>query len=1236
MFRLSLGKQNQNCDGISRRHVLCMGTCGLISGLTLPRLLELQAKAAGENAKTKSCISLFLYGGPPHQDMWDPKPDAPPEIRGPFEQIKTNVPGTFVTDQLPLCAKMADKYTILRSHSHRDNGHTTGYHYVMTGRRANFPDGDNPVPNNDFYPSIGSAVSRVLGQRAALPPYINLPHPIAGGGPGFYGAEHAPFVIEADPTQPDFKVKDLQPVGRLSEKRRNLRKRLLSGIDQLERERNPQMYRKCVAIAAILMAFLLGHTRSLAAETINFDEQIAPLIAHRCLECHNSFHLEGGLLLSQKQSAFNGGESGTAIVAEQPNDSLLWQRVADNEMPPNQPLPDKEKELIRKWIAAGAKWGTDPIDAFRYTTDKRAGYDWWSLQPVQSPEVPEVANQAWLRNHVDPFVLSKLNNNNLSPSDEADRRTLIRRLYFDLLGLPPTQAQTHEFINDHGPDAYGRLADRLLASPHYGIRWGRHWLDIVRFGESQGFERDYLRPNSWPYRDWVIDSLNGDMPYDEFTRQQLAGDVLEPGKVSSTIATGFLVAGAWDQVGNAQKSQAMKRVVRQDELEDITGAVGQTFLGLTVNCARCHDHKFDPVRQKEYYQLTAALAGVRHGEREVVSSEGKKRSAEIMAQINALRGQVLQLDNNIRRRILEKRKDDSASRPIPPAPIASWNFNNDLKDSVGKLHGKLQGKAKLDGGVLLVDGKDSYVITEALEQDLHEKTIEAWVKLDNLEQSGGGVISVEMGDNRPFDAIVYGQREPRRWMAGSNGFLRTQSFNGYEEKEASKYFVHMAIVYQNDGTIISYRNGQPYGAPYKSNGPITFKAGQTRILFGRRQPIGDNRMLAGQIDAAKLYNRALTPKEIEASATDSITSNQLLAEMTEREQSKRKELDQSITGLFAERSLLPRIIYVNTPRQPEPSHLLHRGNPADKREVVAAGGVSSVTGVDADFGVEANAAEADRRKQLSAWIANRHNPLFTRVIVNRLWHYHFGTGLVDTPSDFGFNGGRPSHPQLIDHLASELVRSGFSLKHVHRLIVTSATYRQSSHYREEAYRIDAGNRLLWRKNPKRLEAEALRDSMLLITDQLNQQMGGPGYRDFDTFKSNSQFYVMKDFDGPQFNRRSVYRTWIRSGRSPFLDAFDCPDPSTKTPKRAVTTTPLQALALMNNAFAMRMSERFASRVKAESGDAIARQIRLAFQIIYSREPAYDELDATEQFVEDHGLASLCRVLLNSNEFLYSD
>ena len=976
-------------------------------------------------------------------------------------------------------------------------------------------------------------------------------------------------------------------------------------------------------------------------KSIEFDQDIAPLLAHRCLECHNTIERENGLNLSTQKSAMLGGESGEVIVSGKPGESLLWHHVRDDEMPPKKPLPKNEKELLRRWIAEGAKWGTDPIDPFRFTTDHRAGYDWWSLQPVEISPLPTVSKSAWQRNGIDAFVLANLEANDLYASSEADRCVLIRRLSFGLLGLPPTPEQVTEFLNDSRPDAYDRLVDRLLASPSYGIRWGRHWLDIVRFGESQGFERDKLRPNSWPYRDWIVDALNRDMPYNEFVRQQIAGDVLYPGQPDPTIATGFLVAGAWDEVGNSQQSAAMKRVVRQDELEDLAAAVGQTFLGLTVNCARCHDHKFDPVTQKEYYQLTAALAGVRHGEREVVSIAAQKRSVELRDEIEQRRQQIAAIDGTARQRILNKRNEGTLPRPTPPTPIASWSFGDDLKDAIGTLHGKNHGNAKLSDGSLLVDGKSSYVASAPLKNNIREKTLEAWVRLDNLTQRGGAAISIQNINGGQFDAIVFGEREPKRWMAGSNGFVRTESFQGFEEKEANKAVVHVAIVYRSDGTIIGYRNGQPYGKPYKSNGPVTFKAEQAHIVFGlRHSPAGGNRLLAGAIDAAQLYDRALTAKEVEASAAaaaDGITQNMILAELTATESSQRKLLVDEITSLTHEQdSLKPRKTYAVSPRTPEVAHVLHRGNPAAKRDVVSPGGVASLIGTNANFGLSPDASDSDRRIMLAEWITHESNPLFARVIVNRLWQYHFGAGLVKTSSDFGFNGTRPSHPELIDFLATELIRSGWSLKHVHRLIVSSATYRQASRHNDRAAEQDAGNRLLWRKTPARLEAEALRDSTLLIADQLNGRMGGPGYQDFDTFVRNTQFYTMKDVDGPQYNRRSIYRTWVRSGRSPFLDAFDCPDPSTKTPKRAVTITPLQALTLMNNSFVLRMVERLAARVQRESGDDVEHHIARVFDLVFSRKPDTDELKWTAEFVNEHGFAALCRVLLNSNEFLYVD
>jgi hypothetical protein len=331
----------------------------------------------------------------------------------------------------------------------------------------------------------------------------------------------------------------------------------------------------------------------------------------------------------------------------------------------------------------------------------------------------------------------------------------------------------------------------------------------------------------------------------------------------------------------------------------------------------------------------------------------------------------------------------------------------------------------------------------------------------------------------------------------------------------------------------------------------------------------------------------------------------------------------------------PRV-YAVTPREPEATHVLLRGNPATPGDPVAAGGIASLGGVRADFELGPDAQDAERRIRLAWWITDRQNPLFARVIVNRVWHYHFGVGLVETPNDFGFNGGRPSHPELLDYLANFLIENGWRLKPLHRLIVTSATYRQASRHRPECAAVDGGNRLLWRKDPVRLEAETLRDAILTVSGQLNPQIGGPPYQDFQTFTFNSQFYEMIDPVGPEFHRRTLYRTWLRSGRNPLLDTFDCPDPSTTSPKRAVTTTPVQSLALLNNSFVLRMSEALAERAVREAGADADAQVRTVYRLAYGREPEEKEREQVVRFVTEHGLAALCRVVLNSNEFLYVD
>lgn len=973
----------------------------------------------------------------------------------------------------------------------------------------------------------------------------------------------------------------------------------------------------------------------------HFDKSVAPLLAGRCLECHNAGELKGKLDLTSKTTAMRGGESGTVIAPGDPDESLLWQYVDGDEMPPKKPLSAAEKEILRKWIADGAAWGTDPIDWFAYTTDTRAGYDWWSLQSVRRPRVPRTPEAVTpdMRGAIDAFVADKRREVGLGGSPQTARRVLVRRVTLDLLGLPPSPEEVEAFAADESPDAYDRLVDRLLASPRYGERWGRFWLDVVRFGESDGYEYDRLRPNAWPYRDWVIHALNADLPYDEFVRMQLAGDVLRPGEPDGIVATGFLVAGPHD--GLKPAGDVMRAIMRQDELEDVVGVISQTFLGLTAHCARCHDHKFDPIRQADYYRLTSAIAGYSHGERKTPVG---REAGTIAAEIAAVRGRLRDIEEPVRKRLLAQRSDKPTAEEaaLLPTPLAAWDFSRGLQDLIAAAHGTLEGDAQLvDGRVKLSGG--GYVATAMLDREVREKTLEAIVTLDNLDQRGGAAISIQRPDGNVFDAIVFGEQERGRWMAGSNSFVRTKSFGGAEETEATNRPVHMALVYRGDGTIAAYRDGQPYGKPYDSGDLAVYPAGESQVLVGlRHSPAGGNRYLTGAVQRAAVYDRALASKEVAALAQHGggpiVTTDEVVAALSPSDRQRRESLLASLASLEKRRSRIQsQQVYTCVPQAAAVGRVLVRGNPQQPAEVVAAGGVATLQGVNADFGLPPDAPEAKRRAKLAEWITDRANPLFARVMVNRLWHYHFGLGLVDTPNDFGFGGSRPTHPQLLDYLADEFVRGGFAVKTMHRAVVTSATYRQASAPNAEALAKDADNRWLWRKSPLRLEAEVVRDAMLVAAGEMNLEMGGPGFQDFRAFVHRStQFYEPIDVTGPEVQRRTIYRTWARGGRNPFLDTLDCPDPSTTTPKRSVTTTPLQAMAMWNNAFVLRMADAMAARIEREAGDDLAQRVDRAYWLAVSRRASDEERQAVGGFVQRHGLAALCRVLLNSNEFMYVD
>jgi hypothetical protein len=978
------------------------------------------------------------------------------------------------------------------------------------------------------------------------------------------------------------------------------------------------------------------------AQTIDFQKQIAPILVSHCLECHRGSNPEGGLNLTERALARKGGDSGGAILAGRAVESLLWARVSSDEMPPKHPLTDAKKAALKQWIDEGAHWNDGALDMFSITTDSRAGRDWWSLQPIREVPAPALDSR-WGRNAIDGFVLPRLRDEGLAPSPEAEPRNLIRRLYFDLTGLPPTPEQVAAFIADPSEASYLTMVEKLLDSQHYGEHWGRHWLDVVRFGESDGFERNFQRENAWHYRDWIIRALNDDMPYDQFVRMQLIGDQLAGG-TEGAAATGFWVAGVHNTVVGG--SERMKLLARQDEIEDVLGTLGQTFVGLTFNCARCHDHKFDPITQTEYYQLASAISGLGYGEHEIPVQDEQAKLANLDRELAQARGELAAIDKAARESVLAARGRGQAVAFELPKPLARWEFDHDLNDSILQLHGTAHGNARIENGALILDG-ESYVETSPVPSDITEKTLEAWIQLDNLEQRGGAAISIGSLSDGLFDAIVFGERDPKQWMTGSNNFLRTDSFSGSEEADAVNAPVHVAIVYQKDGTITGYRNGVTYGRSIRKSDLQPFAANQTQILFGlRHKPPGGNRHLAGWIHRAALYDRALTPDEVavtSGNAAEYVSEAQLIASLDESQREHRASLTARIAALTkgrdAQAAKAKQTIYTLKSGAGQTTNVLLRGDPANVGEVVSPAAIRAFDGLSADFGLPPDAPESERRRRLAQWITSERNPLFARVIVNRVWHYHFGTGIVDTPNDFGFNGGRPSHPELLEFLTWQFRSAGYRLKPLHRLIVTSSTYRQGSYGQPEtelrkASGIDASNRLLWRGNLRRLEAESLRDAILSVAGQLNQQMGGPGFKDVSiTLNNGTTYFEPIDVDSPEFFRRTVYRFNPRGGRSALLDTFDCPDPASTTPRRSVTTTPLQSLSLMNNALVLRMSEYFAQRVLDEAGDDRAAQITRAWQLAIAREPTGSERELSEKLVSEHGLSALCRGLFNINEFV---
>ena len=904
-----------------------------------------------------------------------------------------------------------------------------------------------------------------------------------------------------------------------------------------------------------------------------FEREIAPLLVRRCIECHNPTEAKGELDLTTRSGMLQGGETGPAVVPSNTDESFLLEQIRDGEMPPEEkgpPLTKAEIASIASWIKTGARW---PKDRTLSTVEGRR--DWWSLKLPVRPAVPPVKNTVkdshWVRNPIDAFISRRLAKAGLAPSPEADRTSLIRRATLDVHGLPPLYEEIRRFAASKSPGAYDKLIEQLLASPRYGERWARHWLDVVRFAETNGFETNTPRPNAWRYRDWVIEALNRDLPYDQFVVAQLAGDA-----TGHDAATGFLVAGAYDTVKSPDVNLTLMQ--RQNELADMVNTTGTTFLALTVGCARCHDHKFDAIVQTDYYAMQAVFAGVRHGDRALPMPQ----TAEQKQQAEKLRQRI----KNIKARVAKFKK---AAGPKLREPVNS-RINTEQFPAVEARFVRFTIMAT-NASEPCIDELEIFAVTANGEKPRNVALATVGAKVS----SSGDYVGNPSHKLKHVNDGVYGNE--RSWISNQNG-------RGWVQIELARLTRIDRIVWGRD------RNER-----YKDRTATVYTI-QTAIVPGKWQTVAssDDRLPTG------------TSPEAQIAAA--------LAGLSPADKKLARALLEKLKPLEAQHAVLTNAAvakaYAGTFTQPGATHRLHRGDPMQKREVVAPGAIEVI----GRLGLNTKTAEQKRRLALARWIASEKNPLTARVIVNRLWHYHFGRGLVSTPSDFGRMGTLPSHPELLDWLAVELIEHNWSLKHIHALILRSATYRQSSRPHEAGMKVDAMSELLWRYPPRRLEAEAIRDSILVTTGVLDLRMGGPGY---DVFKPNTNYvrnYIPKDKFGPAEWRRMVYMVKVRMEQDAVFGTFDCPDAGQPSPKRSRSTTAIQALNLLNSGFMIQQAELFAARLKREAGEKTEAQVERAFQLALGRKPADEERPGAIALVKQHGLATLCRSLLNASEFLF--
>jgi hypothetical protein len=958
----------------------------------------------------------------------------------------------------------------------------------------------------------------------------------------------------------------------------------------------------------LLSFFVLSATPALA---VDFVREVRPIFEKHCYECHGAEKQKNDYRLDIKSVALKHVKPGHS------SESTLFRFVSglekDTPMPPKSKLSSAELDTLKRWINEGANW-PDGVDVAKLE-DKT---DWWAFKPLSKPQ----------GGGVDDFIRAKLQEKGLTAAPRADSRTLIRRLFYDLTGLPPTPSDLSDW-SDLSDERYEKLVDHLLASPRYGERWARHWLDAVHYGETHGYDKDKPRLNAWPYRDYVIRALNNDKPYARFIEEQIAGDALYPGTVDGITALGFIAAGPWDFIGHAEvpETKLDGKIARHLDRDDmVQNAIG-TVCSLTIQCAQCHNHKFDPISQEDYYSLHAVFAAIDRTEVDYYPDDASmQKFAALQKQKKQLADQIAALEAPLKQKAgaaftaLSKRIDGAAEKGANPNAKPDFGYHSAIspsQDAVKWVQVDLGKSVQVERIVL----KPCY---------------------DDFGKIGGGFgfpvrFKIEVSDDPEFKAgvsLVWRKHDATFMHDFPNPGLKPFESGTAGDDGVTGRFVRITAVKlapRRNDYIFALAEMEVYdsktGPNLAAGRPVTSLDSIEAAPRWRKANLTDGIAPESRSEEDKL--KLIRERDaLMLAQADEATKKQLVA--------LRKERD-SLPALPAPQKVYAGAVHYGsgafkgTHGTPRTIQVLKRGDIKQPAQEVGPNTIQTLAGLlDVPFEL-LGSDEAARRAALAKWITSKNNALTWRSIVNRVWQHHFGRGLVETANDFGRMGAKPTHPELLDWLAVWFRDEAHgSLKKLHKLIVMSETYRQSSDASDLSDKSDSANQWLSHQTRRKLDAEAIRDSILAVSGKLDLTMGGPSFQDFVIDKpqhSPHYEYHLHDPEDPKSHRRSIYRFIVRSQQQPFMTVLDCADPSMRVDKRNESLSPLQALAMMNNGLTVTMAKHFAAH---------AGSVKRAFQLALARDPKPDELTALEAYAKREGLENACRVILNLNEFSFID